>query len=314
MVTDYSEVVADPIFRVYADKRKDDTYGVDLIWTGLDFLTVRTGYERMNRRTDRLPFVAGVNDPVEPYTGRFDVSPFNRDTFKASVDITPVENLDVTVGYKYKKTDYRDTILGIRDDKRNEFYADANYAIGKIANVFGYFDYEKVEYFQFQRAYLAPNDNPDGVTDASNYNWTINHEEKNFDYGIGLSLMNIYPVPRKLIITMQYDYVKSDGNADLTYLFAGALPAGATNDNIDISNSDDYRKKSFSVKAVYNVSKPLTLTLGYAYERYKYSDVHYDDFRYMLFDGGTLRAVYTGALANSSYQANVVYLGLTYKF
>ena len=132
------------------------------------------------------------------------------------------------------------------------------------------------------------------------------HEEKNYDYGIG---SDIYAIPGKLTVTLQYDNVKSDGNADFTYLFAGAPElSGATNSSIDISNSDDYRRQAVSVKALYNVSKPLTVTAGCAYETYEYSDAQLDGYQY------TGPLYLSGAFKDSSYNASVVYVTAAYKF
>ncbi|MBI5098755.1 MAG: MtrB/PioB family outer membrane beta-barrel protein [Nitrospirae bacterium] len=290
--------------RIDVNKRKDDTYGIDLGWTGLDFLTVNAGYERMNRRTDR----PGVDpdEAIEKYLGRFDVSPFNRDTYKVSCEVNPLEDLDISLGYKYKKTDYNDTGIGLREDKRDEYNIAANYAAGKMVKIFGYFDYEKVRAKQFHRVYDLGNENPSLPQDVNNYNWDVKHEEVNYDYGIG---SDIYAIPGKLTLTLQYDNVKSDGNADFTYhLPNDEIPGGATNSSIDISNSDDYRKQAVSVKAVYNVSKPLTVTGGYAYEQYKYSDAQLDGYKY------DAPLYLTGAFKDSSYNANVVFVTAVYKF
>lgn len=303
----YAHMDTDFDNRIDVNRRKDDTYGLDAGWTGPDFLTVTAGYERMTRRADR-PGVFELFKEVEKYMGRFDVSPFDRDTYKVSFNVNPISDLDISLGYKYKKTDYNDTPIGLRDDKRDEYYIAANYAAGKMLKVFGYFDYEKVRAKQFHRVYDPGNENPSSVQDEFNYNWEVVHVEKSYDYGIG---SDIYAIPGKLTLTVQYDNVKSDGNADFTYLFAGAIPAGATNSSIDITNSDDYRKQAVSIKAVYNVSKPLTVTCGYAYEQYKYSDAQLDGYQY----APPATPLYlTGAFKDSSYNASAAFVTAAYKF
>ena len=69
------------------------------------------------------------------------------------------------------------------------------------------------------------------------------------------------------------------------------------------------------IKAVYNVVKGLSLTVGYAYERFKYKDAQYEGFRYAIgaFPANNT-AVLTGAYAKPSYSTNLVFLGATYKF
>ena len=299
--------------RIDVKETNDAIYAVNLRWSGLDFLTVRTGYERVNRQMDR----AIPDDPdeaeVESYVRRYDVAPMHRDAFKASVDISPVDSLNVSLSYVYKKTDYYDTTLGLQEDKRDEFTVDVDYALGKIAKLYGYFDYEKVRADQYQRTFTgSATINPDGsVQDPLNYNWDLRHKEKTYDFGVGT---NIYVIPKKLTLKLQYDCVKSDGDADFAYLLDTALTGGRTNNNIDASNWDDYRKRSFKVKAIYDMMKSLTITAGYAYEKYTYNDVQTDDYQYVVSSAGFANTYLSGAYKESDYKANVFFLGLTYRF
>lgn len=299
--------------RIDVKETNDDIYAVNLRWSGLDFLTLRTGYERVNRQMDR----AIPDDPneaaVEAYVRRYDVAPMHRNAFKASVDISPMDSLNFSLGYVYKKTDYYDTTLGLQEDKRDEFTVDADYAIGKIAKLYGYFDYEKVRADQYQRTFTgSATINPDGpVQDQLNYNWDLRQKEKTYDFGVGT---HIYVIPKKLTLKLQYDYVKSDGDADFAYLLDTALTGGRTNDNIDASNWDDYRKRSFKVKAIYDMMKSLTITAGYAYEKYTYNDVQTDDYQYVVSSAGFANTYLSGAYKESDYKANVFFLGLTYRF
>ncbi len=77
-------------------------------------------------------------------------------------------------------------------------------------------------------------------------------KERTYGYGIGTE---IYAIPQKLTFMFQFDYVKSNGNVDFTLdpsLFVagtGLGPAsGANNDNIDITNLDDYTKYAFQIQ------------------------------------------------------------------
>lgn len=280
--------------RFDAKKRTDDVYSADFAWAGLDFAVFRVGYENLHRSADR-----SGTDAVDEgdRIWRFDVAPADRNTFKASVDLFPIDNLSVTLGYKYKKTDYEDSALsdathslGLREDKRDEFLIDAGYTFGKYATLYGYADYEKVRSEQF------------GFHSTSDL-WGLLQKEKNFDYGIGTDL-NI--IPKKLTLKLQYDYVKSDGSADFTLK---TLSAGFTNSNVDISNWDDYRTRIFSARAVYNVMKSFSLTAGYLYEQFKLDDIQLAEYQYII---GSTRL--TGAYKDPNYNANVVFLALTYKF
>lgn len=120
-----------------------------------------------------------------------------------------------------------------------------------------------------------------------------------------------------MTLFFQHDYVRSNGSADFTYyLGAVALPAGRTQDNIDISNWDDYRLRAYLVRATYNLTKSLSFTVGGAYEKFRYKDVQVDGYQYVntIPGTGTNSAYLTGAYKNPSYSGGVVFLGASYKF
>ncbi|HZV82398.1 MAG TPA: MtrB/PioB family outer membrane beta-barrel protein [Geobacteraceae bacterium] len=299
--------------RIDVTETTDDIYAVNLRWSGLDFLTLRTGYERVNRQMDR----AVQDDPdeaaVESFIRRYDVAPMHRDSFKASVDISPLDSLNISLGYIYKRTDYYDTTLGLTEDKRDEFTVDADYSIGTVAKLYGYFDYEKVRSQQDQRQFTNPSTiNPDGaVQDPLNFNWNLHQKDKTYDFGVGT---DIYIIPKKLTLKLQYDYVMSNGDADFQYLLDTALTGGRTNSSIDAGNWDDYRKQSFRARAVYDLMKSMSITAGYAYEKFRYDDLRTDDYQYVVSSFGFANTFLSGAYKDQDYTANVFFLGLTYRF
>ncbi|MFO0753080.1 MAG: MtrB/PioB family outer membrane beta-barrel protein [Thermodesulfovibrionales bacterium] len=300
---------------------RDNIFSVDLKWTGLPFLTVKVGYERLNRDADHgiLALVEGAQneaDSVEQYVRRYDAAPKDQDTYRASVEIYPTDNFGVSLGYRHKEADYKDTTFGLQDYRSNEYLLDADYSIGRIAKLNGYVDYERITFYQFERRYnnldnASPGDpNPDGTSNSSNYNWDVTQRERSYNYGAGADL---YMVPKKLTLRFQYDFIRSNGNADFTYYTASALTGGRTNDNIDSPNWDDYRKKVFMAKAMYTATQNLSLTAGYAYEMYKYNDIAYDGYLYTFGTGNNTNYL-TGAYQDQSYTANVFFVTAAYKF
>lgn len=294
-------------------ENKDDLYSVELRWNGLDFMVPKVGYERLHRRAK----FEGPTDPddIEFWVRRFDAAAKIRDTYKASIDISPIENLNFSVSYKHKKTDYENTIIGMTGEKSDLINIDGDFTIGKFVKLFGYFGYERIDSNQFQRQFSPPPPanagNPiTGPTSSARFNWDAKQKEKEYDYGIGAE---IYVIPKKLTFVLQHDYVRSNGFVDYTVF--RALAPGETQDNIDLPQYDDYRQESYMIKAVYNVVKGFSLTLGYAYERFKYKDVQYEGFRYTVgaFPANNTAAL-TGAYNKPSYSANVVFLGVSYKF
>ena len=261
-------------------------------------MAVKAGYERLDRSADFL-------GPV-PFNRRFVYASFDRDTYRISVDLYPIENLDFGFGYLYKRNDY-DEIFGLKEDKRHEFETSADYLIGKIAKLYGFFNFEWIKFTQ-----TVQNSSPLG-------NFEEEQKEKTYGYGIGTE---IYAIPQKLTLMFQFDYVKSNGGVDFTLdpaLFvSGTGLAGANNDIIDITNLDDYTKYAFKFKAAYHFTKSLIVSAGYVYERFKYNDAQLDNYLFVNPATGTVTggnaAYLTGAYKDQSYKANLVFGGVTYKF
>ena len=279
---------------------KDNIFFANLKWSGVDFLEARVGYERLDREAQYRTVESAVNPArIFAYAAQ------NRDSVKATLDIFPLENLNLGLEYRYANTDYSDTIFGLRSDKRNEFEASVDYSIGKIAKVYAYGDLEWIKFNQLQF---------DGTTLLP---WQADQWDKSWGYGIGAE---VYVIPKKLTLVFQHDYLKSNGSVDFALnngLFIAATGlgpgTGANNDNIDIGRWDDYTLYSFSIKAVYNFTKSATAVIGYAYQRFWFSDAQLNDYVFAP-TGGTNAAFLTGAYKDQSYKANLIFGGMTYKF
>jgi MtrB/PioB family decaheme-associated outer membrane protein len=276
----------------------DNIYFVNLKWTGLDFLEARVGYEKFDRDADYQTVQSELN-PAK----RYYYASQNRDTYKATLDIFPIESLNFGFEYRYKNIDYSDTTYGLRSDKRHELDINADYMIGKIAKVYGYGDYGWIKFKQKQ-------------TNNTGLPWEADQKDETWGYGIGTE---VYAIPQKLTLVFQHDYLKSNGIVDFTFdpglfLTGGLAGIGANNENIDISRWDDYTLYCFKIKAVYNVTKSLLASLGYAYERFNYKDTQLDGYQFVPTTSGTSGAYLTGAYKDQSYKANLVFGGVTYQF
>lgn len=294
-------------------KNKDNIYDIGLRWSGVDFMVAKIAYQRLQRRADfEAPTVTSATDGanIETYVRRYDAAGKDQDTYKASVELFPMEDLNFNVGYKYVYANYPDTILGLQSSTKNGVNVDGDYLLMKLARLFAYFDYEYVKFQQFQRQMPSPTDryNPALPPTSTAFNWTVSQTEKNYAYGIGTDL---YILPKKLTLRLATNYYKSSGFQDFSYLLgSNPLPAGRTNDNIDISSWDNYRITNYMIKAMYDVHKSLSLIAGWAYEKYTYDDAQFNGYQYVP---GT-QGYFTGAYRDPGYRANVYFLSATYKF
>ncbi|MBF0538370.1 MAG: MtrB/PioB family outer membrane beta-barrel protein [Nitrospirae bacterium] len=310
---------------------KDNLYSVGLKWNGVNFMLIKIGYDRLSRDGNVNSAVANANGNTFMISDpRIDAGSQNRDIFKGGIDFYPMDNLGFGILYKYKKSVYPDNALGLQNTKKDEVTLDVDYAFAKFAKVNAYIEYENERLYQLEHvgtpvtpAFFATETN-------SVYNYSIGQRDRTYNFGAGL---DIYVIPKKMTVRVQYDYVNSNGFEDYTlfspaYLGLGtALPnpgmSVRNNDSIDNPSWDDYRKSALMVKSTFNVSKAFTVALGYSYDRFKYSDASIDNYAYTIVGNssasngaGTSGTVsyLTGAYANPSYNASTVFLACTYRF
>ncbi len=301
----------------------DDIYGLKAKWSGLEFMTLKASYERLDRESpwhqltvaDGLATSQATANAVEPYVRRFDAADQDRDTFKVGMDITASEQLSLGLGYTYKNSDYPSTVFGMRGKESNGVNANADMTVNDRIKLSGYIDYEVANIDQYQR-YLnastvtAAQANPNDTDATDNYrNWSAEQEEETVDYGLAIDFT---VTPKVLTLRAQFDHVVSDGTADYTYF--QNVPTGYTNGSVDSGNWDDYTKSSLLLKAIYEINPHVTLTGGYAYEDYKYNDQFSDGYSYVWNSNATTSNYLTGVGMDQDYAASVVFLSGKYKF
>jgi MtrB/PioB family decaheme-associated outer membrane protein len=287
---------------------RDNLFSAELRWKGFDFLTVRVGYERLDRRADFQ-----LTDPtdIDTFIRCFDAAGKSRNTYKVNLDFSPTDNFSISFGYKHKETTYPDTVLGLTGDRDDEFLVDVDYLINKQIRLFGSFDYESARQDQFQRQTIGAVD-PSLPPTPTDFNWTAALKNDNYSYTAGAE---IFIIPEKITLLLQYSYMQADGSVDYTYLLgANPLPAGRNQDNIDLPNWDGYKVSCFCIKLSYTVTKAISVAAGYVYEKYDYNDAQYDGYQYVPATTGTNGAYLTGAYNNPSYESNVGFVTLSYRF
>ena len=103
---------------------------------------------------------------------------------------------------------------------------------------------------------------------------------------------------------------KSDGSADYTVAF---LRVTRTQDNIDISNWGRYRTRYYLGELTYNLTRTLSFGAGYIYTVFVSDDAQYDGYQFVSASGSTNGNFLTGAYADMTYKANIVYVSVAYR-
>lgn len=331
--TAYSYLDTDRENRPDIPSTKDNVYSAELRWNGLDCVTPKIGYERLERLASYGPPYAlsgAVSTANIPFFTMFDGSKQTRNTYKVIVDSSPLDNLNLGVAYKYKKSQYPEDTLGVQNAKTNEFETYGDYLLGGIVRINAYFDLQNTEENLTSYVYNAATA-PTTVASVSStqYVWNLKQKDDTDEYGAGV---DFYVVPKKVTLRVQYDYVNSDGTQDFSFFYPGVVgvtPHGGgyqggvnTNSNSmsapignpDFDNDvDSYHKSALTFKVTYAVSNNFSLAAGASIESYKYNDYGLQNPNYQYYSSLT-GSFLTGAYANPSYNASVGFLTAVYKY
>ena len=297
------------------DNTEDKRLFVEYKNTMLDELAARLKYTRLERDSSFLLANSGTSPTDVAYWNRyvtaFDLANVNQDQVKLTLDWSAAPNFDVSFEGIVKRNDYDQNTLGRLKDDRSEIYVSASYGEmgGPRLTAFG--DIEKVEYKSTHRvvcsATTAGAHEPSTPPNASNYNWNGKVEEENWAVGLSLD----WPVAKNFTLKASAIYYKTDGMVDLQ--LQDGVPTSVTRP-VPVTYFDDTRKTAITFKGVYDFSKSLSLTAGYAYEKYEYSDEQYNGYRNTI-PASTLQDSYLSNLyANPQYKANIFFGLLTYRF
>jgi MtrB/PioB family decaheme-associated outer membrane protein len=294
------------IERERADFQENEETRVFVEWknSSLDWMTSRLKYQFMQRRGDFHPHDAVLAaNPMDLYVRRFDVASVDQNLIKLALDFSPAPLLDLGLEAIYKENQYKDTPLGRTEDTRHEVYASVAYGDPKSWRVHLFGD---IEYVKFDSRHRVGTGSPDPATPptAATYNWTSKNEDNSWQIGIGAD----WAVLTRLTLKASLIYAETDGHTDFS-----VQPGGDPTPRPAIVASDDTTRVSATLRAVYAVDRNWELTAGYAYEKYRYSDIAYDGTRYVVGAGAT-SSIVTGQFSFQNYEANIFYGVVKYRF
>lgn len=290
--------------RIDFDKTKDTKLFVQYKNSMLDSLTGSVRYQHLQRKSDFNDTISLLSgNPMDFYVRRFDLANVKQNQLKLILDATPAPRLDLGFEAIFKNNDYKDTILGRTEDRRQEYYASVSFG---DPNAFRVLVFGDVEYTQFDSDHRVGTGNPDPSTPPTltTYNWTAENEDKAWQVGLGIDWV---PMAR-LTLKTSFIHAKTTGGTEFT-----VQAGGAPGPFLPITNSDNTKRTSFNLKAIYNYSRNWDFAGGYAYEKYSYSDIGYDNTRYVTSATATAGLV-TGQFSFQPYKANIVYATAKYKF
>jgi MtrB/PioB family decaheme-associated outer membrane protein len=273
--------------------------------SSLDWLTGRFKYQNLKRQStfNDTNFEIFAANPMDLYVRRFDLANVHQNLYKLALDLTPLQFLDIGIEAIVKRNDYYDTTLGRRDDSRQEYYLSIAYGDPNSFRVLTFGDIEFVKFDSNHRVGTG-NPNPSTAPNATTYNWQATNKDRSWQVGLGLDWL---PVSR-FTVKASAIYAETRGTTDFM-----VQPGGAAGPFRAITNFDNTRRTSFVLRGIYELSKTWELTGGYSYERYRYSDIGYDNTKYVA-GAGTSASYVTGQYSFQPYSASIVWGVAKYRF
>ncbi|OGA51980.1 MAG: hypothetical protein A3F74_23515 [Betaproteobacteria bacterium RIFCSPLOWO2_12_FULL_62_58] len=303
--------------RIDFTENKDRKYTAEWKNSSLDSLTGRIKYQYLERRSTFHR--SDPSNPIDAFVRRYDLANVDQNLVKLVVDVSPpVRFLDLGFEAIYKKNDYKDTILGRTEDERQEYYASVSYGDPKAFRVLLFGDIEFLKIDSRHRVGTGdpdPSAPPSGAPFSTTYNWAAKNKDKSWQVGLGADWL---PMER-LKLAGSLIYARTEGTVDFA-----ALPSGGINPVVSpitllpIGNFDNTRRTALNLKGTYRYDRHWDFTGGYAYERYRFSDIGYDGFTYVVpnavVPNPAANSYLSGQSAFQNYTANIFYVLATYKF
>jgi hypothetical protein len=176
-------------------------------------------------------------------------------------------------------------------------------------------DVELVQYDSTHRncsSGVCSNPNPSapaaGGPPSTTYTWTATDKDHSYLAGLGMDWL---PTER-WIARSSLTWAKTKGTADFAAQQGTVVAAPGI---LPIQNFDNTLTTTFNMRATYKFNSNLDLTGGYAYQRFRLSDISTDSYGYVVPAAATTQFAYaSGLYAFNNFISNTVYVLATFKF
>ena len=246
---------------------------------------------------------------------RFDLASVNQQLAKVVLDYTPMPMLDLGLELLYKHNDWtvNSNTVGRQKDDRQEVYANIGWGDAKAFRVMLFADVEFAEYDSTHRTCGAPCTSPNpsappsGGPPSANFTWTGTDKDHSYLAGLGMDWLPTERWKANSSLT----WGKTNGSADFAAQSGTVIAAPGL---VPIKNFDNTRTTTFNSRVTYKFSSNWDFTGGYAYQRFRLSDIAFDNYGYVVPAAPATQTSYaSGLYAFNNYISNTVYFVATYK-
>ncbi|MCL2658414.1 MAG: MtrB/PioB family decaheme-associated outer membrane protein [Betaproteobacteria bacterium] len=294
---------------VYADlttcaqvpKSKENRFNAGYKLSVFDTVDFNLGYTH----SDREATVNGSTDfynPMMANTAGFEkagwVAPFQgsrrQDQVKAGVNWQATRKLDVSLDSRYSEENYYDTIVGGDNGRSFSANLDANYNFSEHMQFSGYFTWQE----RSRDMHLGVDGN--AVTPPTLFRGNT-LSDTNYTIGVNSKQKFLY---NRLVLSQDVSYALSRSSYSGFDISPGVANGGAT---------PDIRSKlmQVNVAGTYAINKPMSVRVGYLYQRLISNDYFYIPYQY---GAGADTRILPNNLQSPNYAVNVLYVAYRYAF
>jgi MtrB/PioB family decaheme-associated outer membrane protein len=254
-----------------SEKDKESVLSGRARWNPTDVVSVDARYWHGDRKLDEFDngeYMGLTTQSVTPYPGvfdslaqleqpdlrRYDVANRVQDRAFAGVTYTVNERLDLGGNYTYRKSDYKDTKLGLQDETEQNVALDGTIHASDRLDLSGSYGFGLAESNQISRQSGST------MSSSTTDNWSANLKDTDVYVGAGAEW---WARPEKLSLSADYEFSRHLQDFDLSNNFNP--PA------VDVPQTL-YRRHDLTVDATYRWLRNMSLIGRYNWEEYDIVD------------------------------------------
>ncbi|MBK5299070.1 MAG: MtrB/PioB family outer membrane beta-barrel protein, partial [Vicinamibacteria bacterium] len=230
---------------------------------GNQWMTFRAKYEHAERTGDGLDEEGLIEIGEQPKLRHFDIADRTRDKFTGQVDVTPTEQVTLSVSAGLGTDDYPDSYFGLQESSFRVFTTGIDLQPAGGFALGGTYSFERYTGLQQSRS-AAPT--PPGQTIDPRRDWTTDSSER-------VHYFSVYLAPPRFgnsEARLSYDYAKSTGS--FVYGLAPNSPLPTPSQLPDVFN----KLQQLRVDLRHRVSSHLRASVSYLYEPFDVYDFAFD--------------------------------------
>ena len=232
---------------------------------GNQWMTLRAKYEHAERTGEGLDEEGLIEIGEQPKLRHFDIANRTRDKFTGQVDVTPTEQVTLSVSAGLGTDDYPDSYFGLQESSFRVFTTGIDLQPAGGFALGGSYSFERYTGLQKSRSAVPPSITPGQTTDPRR-DWTTDSSEH-------VNYFSLYLSPPRFGNTearVSYDYARSEGR--YVYGLATGSPLPTPSPLPEVFN----KLQQLRVDVRHRVSSHLRASISYLYEPFDVFDFAFD--------------------------------------